>query len=71
MKHLFIKAGELVAGMYTLYCGFCQWFFCVMRSICSWECGSHFCSSRECQKNFREDLTKVDFMGLEAWIVQP
>lgn len=57
--------------MYTLYCGFCQWFFCVKRSICSWECGSHFCSSRECQKNFREDLTKVDFMGLEAWIVQP
>ena len=67
MKHLFIKAGGAGGRHVHLILRILP----VVRSICSWECGSHFCSSRECQKNFREDLTKVDFMGLEAWIVQP
>ena len=71
MKHLFIKAGgaggrhvhlilrilPVVFLCYAVYLLLGMWL--------------HFCSSRECQKNFREDLTKVDFMGLEAWIVQP
>ena len=67
MKHLFIKAGgaggrhvHLILRILPVV------FLCyaVYLLLGMW-------LSRECQKNFREDLTKVDFMGLEAWIVQP
>ena len=71
MKHLFIKAGgaggrhvhlilrilPVVFLCYAVYLLLGMWL--------------PFLFQPGVSKNFREDLTKVDFMGLEAWIVQP